>query len=140
MALVPHPFDALLGLQQALETFQSSGWLEPSLSGSGAYPPLNAFRKGDDYIIIIELPGVKKSEIDVQLKHNTIRISGIKTVNYGEKAGVHRRERLAGKFDRALRLPVEIEPDNVKAEYRDGILALFLPRSATDKPKSITVN
>ncbi len=140
MARFAHPFDALLGLQQALETFQSSSWLEPSLSSSGAYPPLNAFRKGDDYIIIVELPGVKKSDIDVQVKHNTIRIAGTKNVDHEEKAGVHRRERLVGKFDRALRLPFEIETNSVKAEYRDGILALFLPRSAADKPKSIAVN
>ncbi len=140
MALLPNPFDTLLGLQQALDTFHTSGWLEPSPSSSGGFPPMNAFRKGEDYIIIAELPGVKKSDLDVQVKHKTIRISGTKPVSYGENAGVHRRERLAGRFNRALTLPVEVDPDNVKAEYRDGILALFLPRAATDKPKSIKVS
>ena len=48
-----------------------------------------------------------------------------------------RRERLAGRFDRAVTMPIEINPDDVKAEYRDGILALFLPRAESDKPKSI---
>jgi HSP20 family protein len=52
---------------------------------------------------------------------------------------VHRRERLAGNFDRAITVPVEIDADQVKAEYRDGILALYLPRAERDKPKTISI-
>jgi HSP20 family protein len=139
MALFPDPFDALSTLQQALDTFRSSGWLASGPSGGGSYPPLNTFRKGDDFIIITEVPGIKKSDLEVQVKGNTIRLAGTKSVNYPEKASLHRRERLAGKFDRAVTLPVQIDADGVKAEYRDGILALFLPRAERDKPKSIQV-
>ena len=139
MALLPDPFDSLLGLQQALDAFRSSGWLTQGPSGGGAYPPLNMFRKGDDFIIITEVPGIKKSDLEVQVKGATIRLAGTKSVAYPEKAGVHRRERLAGKFDRAVTLPVEVDPDGVRAECHDGILALFLPRAERDKPKSIQV-
>ena len=52
---------------------------------------------------------------------------------------MHRRERLAGRFDRALTLPVEIDPEGVKAEYRDGVLALFLPRAESEKPRAIKI-
>jgi HSP20 family protein len=134
------PLDALLSLQQALDSFRSSGWLQSSPSGSGSYPPMNVFRKGDDFIIITEVPGIKKSDVNVQVKGNTVRLAGTKSVSYPEKAGVHRRERLSGRFDRALTLPVEIDPNGVKAECRDGVLALFLPRAEHDKPKSIPVN
>jgi HSP20 family protein len=140
MALFPDPFDALLSLQQALNSFQRSTWLQPGPSSSGTYPPCNVFRKGDDFVVISEVPGIQKSDIDVQVKGNTIRLSGRKSVEYPERAGVHRRERLAGRFDRAITLPVEINPDGVRAEYRDGILALLLPRAEQDKPKSIKVN
>ena len=54
--------------------------------------------------------------------------------------GVHRRERLSGRFDRAMTLPVEINADGVKAECRDGILALYLPRAERDKPRSVQVS
>jgi HSP20 family protein len=138
--LFSDPLDALLSLQQALESFRSSGWLQSSPSGSGSYPPMNVFRKGDDLIIITEVPGIKKSDLEVQVKGNTVRLAGTKSVSYPEKAGVHRRERLSGRFDRALTLPVEIDPNGVKAECRDGVLALFLPRAEHDKPKSIPVN
>jgi HSP20 family protein len=139
MALLLDPFDALTSFQQALDAYRTSSWLDPGLSGGGAYPPLNVFRKGDDFIVIAELPGVKKSDLDVQVKGRTIRLGGEKAVRYPEQAALHRRERLAGRFGRAVTMPVEIDPDGVKAEYRDGILALFLPRAESDKPKSIKV-
>ena len=50
------------------------------------------------------------------------------------------REEVAGEFDRTISLPLRLEPDGIKAEYRDGILALFLPRSERDKPRTITVS
>jgi HSP20 family protein len=139
MALFADPFDALSGLQQALDTFRSSGWLSSGTSGGGSYPPVNVFRKGDDFYVITEIPGVKKSELEVQVKGNTLRLAGAKLVSHPEKASVHRRERTQGRFDRAVTLPVAIDPDGVKAEYHDGILALFLPRAEADKPRSIQV-
>jgi HSP20 family protein len=139
MPLFGDPFDALSGLQQALDSFRSSSWLTSGPSGGGGYPPMNVFRKGDDFIIITEVPGIKKSDLQVQVKGNTIRLSGSKSVTYPEKAGVHRRERLSGRFDRAMTLPVEINADGVKAECRDGILALYLPRAERDKPRSVQV-
>ena len=139
MAVLLDPFEALASFQQALDAYRTSSWLDAGLSGGGAYPPLNVFAKGDDFIVIAELPGVKKSDLDVQVKGRTIRLAGTKTVGYPEKAALHRRERLAGRFDRAVTMPVEINADGVKAEYRDGVLALFLPRAESGKPKSIKV-
>jgi HSP20 family protein len=143
MALFPDPFGTMLGLQDALEAFRRGGWLQSSPSGGGSYPPLNTFRKGDDLVLIAEVPGIDKFDLDLQVKGRTIRLSGRlsgkKTVQYGEKASVHRRERLAGRFDRSVTLPVEIDADGVKAECRDGILALRLPRAGRDKPRSINI-
>jgi HSP20 family protein len=139
MALFPDPFSSLLGLQEALESFRTSGWLQPGPSGSGGYPPLNIFRKGDDLVLIAEVPGINKSDIEVQVKGRTIRLSGTKAVTYGENASLHRRERLAGRFDRSVTLPVEVDVAGIKAECRDGLLALFLPRAERDKPRSITI-
>jgi HSP20 family protein len=137
--LFADPVDALLQFQQALDAFRTSGWLGSSPSGRGAYPPLNVFRKGDDIVVITELPGIRKSDLQIQVKGNTIRIAGSKAVQYRGEASLHRRERLAGNFDRAITVPVEIDADNVKAEYRDGILALYLPRAERDKPRTITI-
>ena len=139
MALLSGTFDALLRLQQTLDAFRSSDWLEAGPSGGGTYPPINVFRQGDDFAIIAELPGIKKSDLEIQVRGKTIRLSGTKAVSYPEQVALHRRERLTGQFDRAITLPIEINADTVQAEYRDGILALLLPRAAHDKPKTIQV-
>jgi HSP20 family protein len=139
MALFPDQFNKLLGLQQALESFRTSGWLQSSPSGGGSYPPINIFRKGEDFVLIAEVPGIGKSDVDVQVKGRTIRLSGTKTAKFGEKSSIHRRERLAGRFDRSVTLPVDIDPDGVRAECRDGILALSLPRAERDKARSIKI-
>jgi len=85
------------------------------------------------------LPGMDKNNLQIQAKENTIRISGKKAVDYPEGVSVHRRERISGEFDRTLSIPVQLDPDRIKAEYRDGILALFLPRAESDKPRTIAI-
>ena len=139
MPLFPDPFGTLLGLQNALDAFRRSEWLQSGPSASGSYPPLNVFRKGDDFTLVAELPGVASSDLDIQVKGRTVRLSGSKSVNYPEKASVHRRERLQGRFDRSITLPIEVDQDAATAQFRDGILAITLPRAERDKPRSIRI-
>ena len=138
--LLSDPFDALFQFQQTLERLRSSDWLAMGPSGVGSYPPFNVFLKGDDIIIIAEVPGVAKTDLRIEVKDKTVRIAGTKTVTHDEKAGVHRRERRGGEFDRAISLPIEIDVNQIKAECRDGILALFLPRAERDKPRTISID
>jgi HSP20 family protein len=133
------PFDALFGLQKALEAHLSSDWLGDATSGTGAFPPINVFRKGDDFVAVIEAAGVAKDSLEIQAKENVIRVSGKKVVQYDEKASLHRRERVSGSFDRTITIPVKIDPERIKAEYRDGLLTLFVPRAESDKPRSIKI-
>jgi hypothetical protein len=78
--------------QQAFDTSRSSGWLgsSPSGSGSGSYPPLNVFRQGDGIVVNAEVPWVRKSDLQLEIKGRTIRIATRR------KSSAHRRERLAG--------------------------------------------
>jgi HSP20 family protein len=134
------PFETLLTLQRALEGRIASEWMGRGTAAMGSFPPINIFQKGDDLVAVIELPGLEKNDLEIEAKENTIRIRGKKTIAYGERASVHRRERISGVFDRTLSVPIRIEPDRIKAEYRDGILALFIPRAEADKPRSIKVS
>jgi HSP20 family protein len=138
--LFTDPFSALFDFQRALDEYRASSWLERGPSGGGSYPPVNVFQKGEDFVLLAELPGVRKADVDVQVRGNTIRLSGSKSIDYGQGVGLHRRERAAGRFDRAVTIPVEVDSDRIKAEYRDGILALYLPRAERDKPRSIKVD
>ena len=117
-----------------------SDWFGSRTSGSGAFPLLNVFTDGDDFVVEAELPGVKKEDLDVQVRGDTLRIQGKKTIAYDDSASVHRRERAAGQFDRTLTLRDEVDSAKVAAEYRDGVLTLRLPRAESAKPRTVTIN
>jgi HSP20 family protein len=134
------PFAAMLRLQQALESRLESGWLGASTTASGGYPPINIFQQGGDFVALIELPGIDKADLQIEVKENTIRISGKKAVDYDKKVSMHRRERPYGDFDRTISLPVKIDANGVRAEYRDGVLTLSIPCAASEKPHSIKIN
>ena len=134
------PFDALFRFQRALDQRLDSDWLEDTTSGVGAFPPINVFRQGNEFLAIIEMPGVNKDDLSLEVRGNAIRIAGKKTIDYGGNASVHRRERVAGSFDRTITLPVQLDPDRVTAEYRDGVLALSLARAESDTPKAIKIS
>jgi len=133
------PFDALFTLQRALDARRGSEWMGRGTAASGSYPPVNIFQQGDDFIAVLEVPGVGKDNLSIEAKENTIRISGRKAIDYGEDTSVHRRERLSGVFDRTIALPIDINPESVRAEYHDGVLALFIPRAEHEKPRTIKI-
>jgi HSP20 family protein len=135
-----HPLDALFDLQRALDARRDSDWLRGATGGTGAFPPINVFQQGDNLVAILEVPGVDKADLEIQVKDRAIRVSGKKAIDYPEGVSVHRRERLTGSFDRTLTVPMQIDADRIKAEYRDGVLALFIPRAEADKPRSITIS
>jgi HSP20 family protein len=60
-------------------------------------------------------------------------------ISYPESVSIHRRERSSGEFDRTRSIPVRIDADAIKAECRDGVLALHLPRLERDKPRTINI-
>ena len=91
MAVLLDPFEALASFQQTLDAYRTSSWLDPGLSGGGAFPPLNVFRKGDDFIIIAELPGVKKSDLDVRAAPSDWRAK--------ERLAIQRRRRCIAASD-----------------------------------------
>jgi HSP20 family protein len=140
MALFPDPFGTLVDLQKALDVFRQSDWLQSSPSAGGSYPPLNIFRKGDGLALVAEVPGINRSDLEIQVKGRTIRLSGSKSVQYPENASVHRRERLQGRFDRSITLPIEVDQDGITAECRNGVLILTLPRAERDTPRSIRID
>jgi HSP20 family protein len=131
--------EALLTIQRAMDARKQSDWMARGTTGFGSYPPINIFQQGHDFVAVVELPGVAKGDLEIEAKDDTIRISGKKIVHYDEGASTHRRERLSGLFDRTIVMPVHIDPDGIKAEYHNGVLALFVPRAESDKPRTIKI-
>jgi HSP20 family protein len=134
------PFATLLAVQRAMDDAMRSDWFGSRTSGRGAFPPVNVFSEGDDFVVVAELPGVKKEDLDVQVKGDTVRIQGKKAIEHVDNVSVHRRERAAGAFDRTLSFPAQLDAGKAAADYRDGVLTLRLPRADSEKPRSVAIN
>ena len=132
-------FDTLLSVQQGLDAARRSDYFEYHTSNAGSYPFINLFHDGYDTILTAEIPGVKKEDINIEVKNNLIRISGKRSVEYPEKSSVHRMERRDMKFDRTIKLPARVDTKQISADYKNGVLKVVLPRAEEDKPKMIKV-
>jgi HSP20 family protein len=132
-------FDLLLDLQRSMDRARTGGWSGYGTAGGGAFPSVNVFSEDDGVVVVAELPGVAKGDVDVQVRRDQVRISGTKTIDYGSDVSLHRRERRAGAFDRTFTLPFQIDAGAVEAHHRQGLLAVRLPRAAADRSHSITV-
>jgi HSP20 family protein len=134
------PFATLASVQRAMDSVMGGDWLGTRTAGGGAYPPVSVFNDGEDFVVVAELAGVRKEDLDVQVRGDTLRIKGKKAVAYEDKASVHRREREAGEFDRTLTLPAQLDAAKVAAEYSDGVLTVRLPRAESERPRSVAIN
>ncbi|HEX3857777.1 MAG TPA: Hsp20/alpha crystallin family protein [Verrucomicrobiae bacterium] len=104
-------------------------------------PTLDVHEDKDNFVIRAELPGLKREDIDVSLQDGALVISGERKVEKAEEGTeVHRQERYYGKFQRALTLSEPVAADKVKADYKDGILTVTLPKTEEAKPKKIDVS
>lgn len=108
---------------------------------SGWTPAMDVYEDKDNVYIRAELPGMRKEDIDLSLHEGSLSISGErKSEDTFENAEVYRAERFFGRFQRTVTLPTPVTTDKVKAQYRDGILTVTLPKAEEAKPKHIDVN
>jgi len=106
----------------------------------GWTPAFDVYEEKDNYVVKAELPGMKREDINVSIQGGDLVISGErKSETTNERAEVYRSERYFGKFQRAVSLPTTVSPANVRAEYKDGVLTITLPKSEEAKPKQIEV-
>jgi len=107
---------------------------------SGWTPALDMHEDKDNVVVVMELPGMKKEDIDISLHNGSLTISGERKneEKYGD-AEVYRAERFVGKFQRSVTLPAPVSADKVTAQYKEGVLTITLPKSEEAKPKQIEV-
>lgn len=108
---------------------------------SGWSPALDLYQSNDNVVAVVELPGMRKEDIEISLHDGTLTISGERrreSSSDGEKA--ERTERYMGRFRRSIALPTRLDANKVSATYRDGILTVTLPKAEEVKPKQIHVS
>lgn len=103
-------------------------------------PVVDIEETADEYLIKAELPEVRKEDVKVSLEHGVLTIQGERTQQKESKdRKVHRVERCYGNFMRTFTVPEDVEPEGVKAEFRNGMLYVRLHKSEKSKPRSIEI-
>lgn len=104
-------------------------------------PAVDIAETDNEYVVAVEVPGMKKDDIKVTLQDNVLTIKGErKKESEIHKGSYHRMERCFGAFERSFTLPSTIRADKIQAKYEDGILRLTLPKAEEVKPKEIPIN
>jgi HSP20 family protein len=106
---------------------------------SGWSPALDLYQNNDNVVAVIELPGMRREDIDISLHDGVLTIAGERHSSLGEGENAERTERFSGKFRRSITLPTRVDVKKVSASYRDGILTVTLRKAEEAKPKQIQV-
>jgi HSP20 family protein len=103
-------------------------------------PAVEMYEKADKYVVKAELPGMKQEDVDISLIGDTLTIKGDKkSESEVKEKDYHFSERSYGSFFRSVRLPSNVDVKKIEASFEDGVLEVFLPKSAEVKPKKIAI-
>ena len=124
------------------EFFRRFSGLQRRTGGEGGEwsPAANISETAAEYIIKAELPEVKKDDVSITLQNGVITISGERKFDKEDKdENTLRVESFYGTFSRSFALPENADQDNIKAESKDGILRVRIPKLAAKSPKSVEI-
>ena len=144
--LTPWPaLDRWSNLRDELNSFFDmpfwSGFGRTSQLFTGWSPALDLYESGDHLVAVVELPGMRKENIDISLHDGTLTISGERKHEKSENGETAQHtERYVGTFRRSIPLPTRVDASKVSATYEDGILKVTLPKAEEAKPKQIQVS
>jgi len=106
---------------------------------SGWSPALDLYQNNDNVVAVLELPGLRKEDIEISLHDGTLTIAGERKSSSSNCEKAERTERYVGSFRRSITLPAQVDANKVSATYRDGILTATLPKAEEAKPRRIQV-
>ncbi len=103
------------------------------------YPAMNVWEDADNLYVEAEIPGLQREDLEVSALGDEVTVKGHRPDVQKEGETYHRRERTAGAFSRTLRLPIDVDPDNIQASLTNGVLLLTLPKAAAAKARRIEI-
>ncbi len=136
------PFRDVLSLQNRMNSiFQEFNRGDADVMSTAAFvPPVDVYEDEHKVVLKLEVPGMKESDLDIQLENNVLTVKGERKFEKEEKEeNFHRIERRYGSFYRSFTIPNTVNPDSVKANYDAGVLKIELEKRAEAKPKQIKV-
>ncbi len=103
-------------------------------------PRVDVYEQDNNLVIEAEIPGAKKEDIEVKIKDNAVVIRGeVKKEEEKKEENYFRKERFYGTFERVVPLPVEVKAEEAKAEFKDGVLKLVIPKATQEQEIKIEV-
>ena len=116
--------------------------LMPREEGERVFAPVvDVYETDQELVVKAELPGVKKENVEVTIRDNALHIRGEKKEEKEEKTeSYHRVERVYGKFERVIPLPTDVKVEAAKAEFKDGVLEIRIPKAESSKEKKIEIS
>ena len=136
------PLNRLATLRDEFDRLFDFSWPSRDTGLLGGWSPaLDVYDDKDNLVITLEVPGMKKEDIEISLHDGMLTVSGERKDEREQTEGqAFRSERYFGKFQRSLSLPTAVDANKVKASYKDGILTIRLPKAEGAKPKQISVS
>jgi HSP20 family protein len=139
------PFRHLSSLREEIDRLFDSPLSDMTRSAqqflNGWMPAVDLYEDKENLYVKAELPGMKKEDIEISIHDGALTLAGERRESGNHsKAEIYRSERFLGRFQRTLTLPVAVNVEKVKANYKDGILTAVLPKAEEAKPKQIEVH
>lgn len=138
----PAPVQVLDPVEQIFDAVLP-GFFRPVQGAAGTRPNIahiDVIDRDNEIVVKAELAGVDKDKLDIQVHGNQVYISGSKEEEANKEEGkIIYRERRYGNFSRTIQLPVDVDASQSKASYKDGVLALTLPKAESAKRRKIAV-
>jgi len=141
-----NPWREMSTLQNRINTlfdapFFRSGPEDDELSLGLWHPAVDMYEDDDKIVIKAELPGIDKKDISVDVKDRVLTLSGERNYDHEVKEeNYYRREIASGKFKRAFNLPADVDADKIKADFKEGVLKVEMPKPEAQKAKRIAVH
>lgn len=136
------PFEAVWNpLADAREFRRAVNRIFGPVHGIGVtFPPLNIQANEEEAVVSAEVPGLGKDDIEISIEGATVTITGSREAAEAEEGAAYvRQERFSGRFHRVVELPFKVEAGEVKAQLRNGLLVIRLPRAESDRPHKIEI-
>ena len=134
--------DRMMSLNRVLDQAVNGSWEGDSATRVWV-PALDVVEKRDAYVVIVDLPGVSQSKVDLSFEQYVLTIRGEKASPFDPaKDGelrVYAAERVAGAFERSIRLPEFVDGDKISAELHDGLLTVTIPKASAAQPRKIAI-
>ena len=140
------PFRDVSSLQDRInrmfeDFFPRSRELDEEIGACAWQPAVDIYETDTGLVIQAELPGVHKDDVSVELKDNILTLKGERRVEKEiDEQRYFRQERCFGAFNRSFTLRESVQPDKIKAKFKEGVLEVEVPKAEAEKPRQITVD